>query len=1330
MRPFDRLAHMGLVCALVVCFVMGAGAQAAGPGDRQGPDFPVVEVKQIAPQAEYAEGEVLVRPRIEAFPSKMRLEATSRAVETLTRGIGAVVAETITLPNEVPVYRVKLDPSKGISVEEAVAYYEKNPSVEYAEPNWKRYAYQGDEPPVNDEYFGRLWGLHNTGQTFRAGYAGRPDADIDAPEAWASFDSDQPVVVAIIDTGVQYYHPDLAENMWVNEGEIPNNDEDDDNNGFVDDIHGWDFVHDDNTVYDELVDPYGYPADMHGTHTSGTVAALGNNGVGVVGVAWKANVKIMALKFIGENGYGYDSDAIKAFDYAARMGASLTSNSWGGGGYGKALREAIEASGILAVCAAGNSATDNDVTPHYPSSYVSENIIAVAATDWNDEMASFSCWGAESVDIAAPGSLIYSTSPSLADLASSAYVWLSGTSMATPHVSGVVALLVGKYPNVPQYKGAVGWHESDITIKDMILNSSDVRPAFVGKVLTGGRLNAYNALMGIWPPAIHEVHADRMYGAPGALTVTFSASASSRPGTLDAAPIADQWWDFGDGSAPVHAATATHTYTEEGSYTATFHVVDSRGNESTATIGVVAANPDTVLFVDDDEGMDYDEFFTQALAGLERPFLRATASTVASFPTDIPNPIIWNCGEAYSGTLLAADQAFLSQYLDNGGRLFLSGYDILYDLISGDKGPDFVAQYLHVEPSEDLLDYWYYAGGVNEVLGKAADPVSDGMDITLEYPGSYDRRFVDGVIPRNGAVSIFEVPPAAEGDPAIPVAVRYADSVYRVVFLGFPFEAVPSDAPEPNNSTVLMDRILRFLTAEDTGEDLPPAVTSVSANVQVGVAPLEVTFTAAAHDAEGDIAGEWDFGDGTPPAAGMSATHVYAEPGVYTVTFTATDSASQSASRSLTVVAVESRETVLLVDGDGNAFDLDTTRDYIEPVMQEAGVPYRYVLPDDVISGGLLAPGAEQFMIVWNCGLVDYPSPGQVAALKQYLKKGGRLFIAGQELIYGVGMNFTNPDDFVIKYLHVADANSDVQSEPEDVFTGVEGDPITDGLSFEVNFEAADIPSDYNWIDEIYPDADAVGIFTAPDGTYRALRQTGDGYKVVFLAFPLEVVPGSALIPVDASRQDAGEQSVAATLLSRAYNWLLLNEVPVVTVSVPESAVCADGRGVDIGWTAHDPDGPDDGLTIRIEYSMDEGATWTLIADGEANDGLYAWDGAGVKKGGKALIRVSATDPQGATGVAAEETTLVVGTNMLLAGPNPASSKVTFYYNIPDDGTLFIYDIAGRLVYSADLAAGSGAAEWSLVDDAGRDLANGLYVAILVTERGLKSDPIRLIIRR
>lgn len=1326
MRLCRRWVFWSLVLVLVLCWAAGTGAQQPRRGEQEAIEFPVVDVERVEPRAEYAEGELLVRPRIEPFPSKARVEAVTQTVEALTRSLGARTAEVIKLHNEVPIYRVKLDPSRGISVEEAIAYYEKDPSIEYAEPNWKRYAYQESEPPVNDPGFQYMWGLHNTGQEIipDSGIAGIPDADIDAPEAWQVFDSSEPVIVAVIDTGIQYYHPDLKDNMWVNPGEIPDDGIDNDGNGFVDDVYGWDFFWNDNTVYDVT------DKESHGTHTAGTIAAVGNNGIGVVGVAWKANVRIMALKFLGPGG-GYDSDAIKAFNYAAQMGATLTSNSWGGGGYGKALREAIEASGMLAICAAGNSASDNDAIPHYPSSYVSENIIAVAASDWNDEMASFSCWGEESVDIAAPGHWILSTYPNKADYSLSGYAWAGGTSMATPHVAGVAALLAAARPDVPQYAGAEGWQEGTVTIKDMILNSSDVRPAFVGKVLTGGRLNAYNALMGIWPPAIHEVRADKTYGSPGetGLTVTFSGSASSRLGMRDATPIADQWWDFGDGSAPVHAATATHTYTEEGCYTATFHVVDDLGNEARAIVGVVVANPDTVLFVDDDEGTDYDVFFTAALAAAGKPYVTVTPSIVVTLPSDIPNPIIWNCGEAYSGTLLAADQTFLSRYLDNGGRLFLSGYDILYDLVAYGNGLDFVARYLHIDTSGAGLDLLDYCGtGVTQVTGKTGDLISDGMDIALSYPGSYNNTYVDGVIPTGGAVGIFDGPPAAEGGSPVCVGLRYADSAYRVVFLGFPFEAVPADAPDPNNSAVLMERILRFLTAEDTGENLLPVITSISADIQIGVAPLEVAFAGSAYDAEGDIAAQWDFGDGTPPVDGATAKHVYAEPGIYTATLTVTDTAGASVSQSLTIVAVESPETVLFVDGD---FSLGTTPMYVEPVMSQAGIPYVSLRAGDIMDHGSVAPGAEQFVMFWNCGLLDYPTPDQVAALKQYLKNGGRLFVAGQELIYGVGMNFSNPDDFVIKYLHVGDANSDVCSEAGDVFTGVEGDPITDGLSFEVDFEARGLPVEANWIDEIYPDGDAIGIFTAPDNTFRALRYGGDGYKVVFLAFPLEVVPTLSQAPGGLSRQETGTEDVAVTLVSRAYEWLLVNETPVVTVSVPENAVCAAGRGVDIRWTAHDPDGLDRQLTIRLDYSLDGGATWTLIAEGEPNDGSYVWDGKGVKKGGKALIRVSATDPQGATGSATSgEITLVVGSNMLLAGPNPASTRVTFYYNIPENGTLFVYDIAGRLVYSVNLSAGSNAVVWSLVDGEGRDLANGLYIAILVTDRGLKSDPVRLIIRR
>ncbi|PKL61210.1 MAG: hypothetical protein CVV31_12595 [Methanomicrobiales archaeon HGW-Methanomicrobiales-2] len=313
---------------------------------------------------------------------------------------------------------------EALSVTEAVDAYSRNPDVLYAEPNYYYYAdampdgpqYQElpdftpapTAPPAqgggggagripNDPEFGKLWGLHNTGQTIN-GRTGTTDADIDAPEAWSITTGSRDVIVAVIDSGVMYTHPDLAANIWTNPGEVPDNGFDDDNNGYIDDVYGWDF-------YDADNDPGDF--NGHGTHCAGTIAAAGNNSLGVAGVMWDA--KIMPLRFLGPDGRGDTAGAVLAIRYATEMGADVISCSWGGGGYSQTLADAIAETPALVVCAAGNEALNNDLNPHYPSSYASENILAVAASTNTEQLASFSHFGATSVDVAAPGEYILST---------------------------------------------------------------------------------------------------------------------------------------------------------------------------------------------------------------------------------------------------------------------------------------------------------------------------------------------------------------------------------------------------------------------------------------------------------------------------------------------------------------------------------------------------------------------------------------------------------------------------------------------------------------------------------------------------------------------------------------------------------------------------------------------------------------------------------------------------------------------------------------------------------------------------------------------------------
>ena len=289
--------------------------------------------------------------------------------------------------------QVKLPP--GVTIDEALELYTGDPDVEHAEPNYLLYA---DRTP-DDTDFEELWGLDNTGQNVDE-TNGTPDADIDAPEAWDVTIGSSDIIVAVVDSGVDVNHPDLQANIWTNPGEIADNGSDDDGNGYVDDVNGWDFLNGDNAPDD---------ASSHGTHVAGTIAAVGNNGRGVTGVSWTA--KIMPLRFLDALGVGNTADAIEAIEYANAMGADVINNSWGGGGNSQSLKAAIDASDAVVVCAAGNDGRNNESIPFYPSSFTSSNIISVAATDQNDNLASFSNFGVNSVDVAAPGVNIYSSVP-------------------------------------------------------------------------------------------------------------------------------------------------------------------------------------------------------------------------------------------------------------------------------------------------------------------------------------------------------------------------------------------------------------------------------------------------------------------------------------------------------------------------------------------------------------------------------------------------------------------------------------------------------------------------------------------------------------------------------------------------------------------------------------------------------------------------------------------------------------------------------------------------------------------------------------------------------
>ena len=362
----------------------------------------------------------------------------------------------------------------GISRDELIKLkdiLDKSGLVQYAEFD---YLVHPAEFPSNDPLFFRLWGLQNRGQIIEF-ITGKDGIDINAVPAWTITRGSPELVVAVIDTGVDLGHPELQDRAWINPGEIPGNGIDDDNDGYVDDINGWDFLNNDNTVYDAADN------DIHGTHVAGTIAANFNNGQGICGVA--PNVKIMALKFIGPDG-GTISGAISAIEYAGRMGVRLSNNSWSGTEYSQAMKDAIDQSGMLFVAASGNSGADTDSAPEYPAAYASDNIISVAAIDNRGNLPTWSNYGPATVDLGAPGAGIYSIFELIPN---SHYLYgpISGTSQATPHVTGTAALVMSQFSGLTAQQ-----------VKDRIIASVKPLASLQGKTVSGGMVDAYGALTG------------------------------------------------------------------------------------------------------------------------------------------------------------------------------------------------------------------------------------------------------------------------------------------------------------------------------------------------------------------------------------------------------------------------------------------------------------------------------------------------------------------------------------------------------------------------------------------------------------------------------------------------------------------------------------------------------------------------------------------------------------------------------------------------------------------------------------------------------------------
>lgn len=450
-----------------------AACSADGPASiTRSTDGPSYAAAALPPSADFVAGEVLVKFR--------------SGVTAATRGASLANASATALEH------IYTDAMRGAGEAEGVylvrsaagtaavlARLRSDPSVVYAEPNW---VYR-TQVTSNDPYYtnGSLWGMYGPNTSPSNAYGSQ------AGSAWAAgHTGSASVYIGVIDEGIQFTHEDLSGQVWTNPYD-PVDGVDNDANGYVDDIHGWDFANNDNTIYDGGTRG---SLDKHGTHVSGTIGGKGGNGIGVAGVNW--NVTLISGKFLGRNG-GTTANAIKAVDYFTdlkkRHGLNIvaTSNSWGGGGFSQALLDAINRggdAGILFIAAAGNGGSDgvgddNDVTANYPSNYQCTSngksydcVIAVAALTSAGDKASYSNYGATTVDLGAPGSGIYSTLPY------NTYGSYSGTSMATPHVSGAAALYAASNPGA-----------SAATIKNAILSATVPTASLSGKTVTGGRLN-------------------------------------------------------------------------------------------------------------------------------------------------------------------------------------------------------------------------------------------------------------------------------------------------------------------------------------------------------------------------------------------------------------------------------------------------------------------------------------------------------------------------------------------------------------------------------------------------------------------------------------------------------------------------------------------------------------------------------------------------------------------------------------------------------------------------------------------------------------------------
>jgi subtilisin family serine protease len=808
----------------------------------------------------------------------------------------------------------------GKSVEQAIADLKSNPQIAFAEPN---YIYRPTVVSNDPEYTsGRLWGIYSADAPSAAGPAGTTNAFGSAAErAWAdNVTGSRNIAVGILDTGILTTHSDLVSNIWVNPDEIAGDGLDNDQNGYVDDIHGWDFVNNDATVFDLNEHP-------HGTHVAGTIGAQGGNSTGVAGVNWA--VSMICAKMIDTNTSatmaGTVSSAIQALDYLTNLKVSqginvvASNNSWGGVAYSQALHEAIirgANADILFVAAAGNSANNNDVSAFFPASINTtvgtatvspasyDAVISVAAINDTGGMSWFSSYGATTVDLGAPGSSIVST-------VQGGYYGFSGTSMATPHVTGAAALYASTQTS-PIAASA---------IRSAILNGATPTASLAGHTVTGGRLNVHETIRrssfidieySTYQPThsawitvassasnldINTIESLTVYVrstteiTPLSITLTETrissgvfkgqiqlASGPAQPGNplqVTHNDIITAMWpglNISDtavvysvapsmseisvnpgptlavlsfttsaptravvryGNSPttlsqtvtVPASLTSHTVTLAGLtpgsvlyYSVT--VTDAVQNTRSSSVRSFATTlPRPILLVDDDLGAPHEQAFIAALNASAFTFdvwnvAAAGGTTPPASSLAVYQAVIWSTGDGYNSHVTAGaglsprEQSAIMRYLDGGGRIFISGKDVLFYGVSG----TFEQDYLRIASITRGI-----SSTPHTETGLFGHPITDGMNLSVVVPPGFASLNVDAVEPMPGASGLllhgvtnpmFGPIPAFSG---VSYRGNYAAGGFGVVFTTLPFESISSTAADPDNQAAFMKLTIWFL---------------------------------------------------------------------------------------------------------------------------------------------------------------------------------------------------------------------------------------------------------------------------------------------------------------------------------------------------------------------------------------------------------------------------------------------------------------------------------------------------------------------------------------